>query len=166
MTTADLQLPEGMEITAELKPEYSKVLTAEALQLIADLHRKYEGERQERLAARVERQKFLDEGGELDFLEETKAIREDETWQVAPPAPGLEDRRVEVTGPTYRKMTINALNSGAKAWLADQEDANTPAWDSVIGGQINLLDATNREIDFVAEETGKEYKLRDRKSVV
>ncbi|MCG7300490.1 malate synthase A [Brevibacterium ravenspurgense] len=160
MTTAELQLPEGMEITAELKPEYSKVLTAEALQLIADLHRKYEGERQDRLAARVERQKFLDEGGELDFLEETKAIREDETWQVAPPAPGLEDRRVEVTGPTYRKMTINALNSGAKAWLADQEDANTPAWDSVIGGQINLLDATNREIDFVAEETGKEYKLR------
>ncbi|MBR7504075.1 malate synthase A, partial [Mycobacterium tuberculosis] len=79
-------------------------------------------------------------------------------WQVAPPAPGLEDRRVEVTGPTYKKMTINALNSGAKVWLADQEDANTPQWDSVIGGQINLLDALTREIDFTSPE-GKEYTL-------
>ena len=100
MTTAELQLPEGMEITAELKPEYSKVLTAEALQLIADLHRKYEGERQERLAARIERQKFLDEGGELDFLEETKAIREDDSWQVGPPSPRLEDPPDAATRPT------------------------------------------------------------------
>lgn len=155
-----LDLPQGMEFTAEVADEHLKVLTTDALELIADLHRKFESERQARLTARKEVQKFLDEGGELDFLEETAHIREDAEWQVAAPAPGLEDRRVEVTGPTYRKMTINALNSGAKAWLADQEDANTPAWESVLGGQVNLLDAINREIDFVAEETGKEYKLR------
>ena len=155
-----LDLPQGMEFTAEVADEHLKVLTTDALELIAELHRKFESERQARLAARKEVQKFLDEGGELDFLEETAHIREDAEWQVAAPAPGLEDRRVEVTGPTYRKMTINALNSGAKAWLADQEDANTPAWESVLGGQVNLLDAINREIDFVAEETGKEYKLR------
>src|SRR5699024_841561 len=83
------------------------------------------------------------------------------SWQVAPPAPGLEDRRVEVTGPTYKKMTINALNSGAKVWLADQEDANTPQWDSVIQGQINLLDSLTRESDYTRPEC-REYKRASR----
>ncbi|GAA4285002.1 malate synthase A [Brevibacterium daeguense] len=159
MDSTALDLPEGLEITAEITPEFTSVLTREALELIVSLHRKFEPVRQERLAARKERQTRLDAGEELDFLEETRAIREDDSWQVAPPAPGLEDRRVEVTGPTYRKMTINALNSGAKVWLADQEDANTPAWDSVVGGQVNLLDSLKREIDFVSEQ-GKEYRLR------
>ncbi|MYM20023.1 malate synthase A [Brevibacterium sp. 5221] len=157
---AELTLPDGLEITGQLPDGAEKVLTPDALDLIVDLHRRFEPTRQERLAARKEVQKHLDSGGELGFLDETKAVREDDSWTVVAPAPGLEDRRVEVTGPTYTKMTINALNSGAKAWLADQEDANTPAWESVIGGQLNLLNAINREIDFVAEETGKEYRLR------
>ncbi|WP_029089899.1 malate synthase A [Brevibacterium album] len=159
MTAAAIELPEGLEITAELPEGAEKVLTPDALGLIVSLHRAFADTRAERLAARKERQERLDAGEELGFLTETAHIRADDSWQVAPPAPGLEDRRVEVTGPTYTKMTINALNSGAKVWLADQEDANTPAWDSVIGGQVNLLDALNREIDFVSEQ-GKEYRLR------
>ena len=156
----DITLPQGVEITAELPAGAHKVLTPRALDLAAALHRTFQPVRAQRLAARKDVQEFLDNGGELGFLDETASVREDKTWQVAPPAPGLEDRRVEVTGPTYKKMTINALNSGAKAWLADQEDANTPAWDSVIGGQVNLLDAINREIDFTAQDTGKTYALR------
>ncbi|WP_278373487.1 malate synthase A [Brevibacterium casei] len=154
----NLDVPAGMEIKGELPDGAEKVLTPQALELIAELHRKFNGDRLERLEARRVRQQEIANGADLDFLPETKEIREDETWQVAPPAPGLEDRRVEVTGPTYKKMTINALNSGAKVWLADQEDANTPQWDSVIGGQINLLDALTREIDFTSPE-GKEYTL-------
>ena len=95
----------------------------------------------------------------LDFLTETEAIRADSGWRVAPPAPGLVDRRVEITGPTDRKMTINALNSGAKVWLADFEDANTPLWDNMITGQLNLKDALDRSIDFTSDE-GKSYQLR------
>ena len=95
----------------------------------------------------------------LEFLPQTRAIREDTAWRVAPPAPGLVDRRVEITGPTDRKMTINALNSGAKVWLADFEDANTPLWDNMVGGQLNLKDALDRTIDFTSEE-GKSYRLR------
>ena len=100
------------------------------------------------------------DGGSLDFLAETRAVREDDSWRVAEPAPGLVDRRVEITGPTDRKMTINALNSGAKVWLADHEDANTPLWENVVGGQLNLLDAITGNIDFTSPE-GKEYQLRD-----
>ena len=159
MTASTIELPEGLEITTALPEGAEKVLTPDALSLIVSLHRRFAATRKERLAARVDRQARLDAGEELDFLEETRAVREDDSWQVAAPAPGLEDRRVEVTGPTYKKMTINALNSGAKVWLADQEDANTPAWDSVIGGQLNLLDATRREVDFVSDQ-GKEYTLR------
>ena len=84
-------------------------------------------------------------GGTLDFLEETRDVREDDSWRVADPAPGLVDRRVEITGPTDRKMTVNALNSGAKVWLADHEDANTPLWENVVGGQLNLRDAIDRQ---------------------
>ena len=95
----------------------------------------------------------------LDFLPETAHIRDDATWRVAPPAPGLVDRRVEITGPTDRKMTINALNSGANVWLADFEDANTPLWSNMIEGQLNLKDALDRTIDFTSDE-GKSYALR------
>jgi malate synthase len=95
----------------------------------------------------------------LDFLPETAAIRADSSWRVAPPAPGLVDRRVEITGPTDKKMTINALNSGARVWLADFEDANTPLWENMITGHLNLRDALDRTIDFTSEE-GKDYKLR------
>ena len=95
-----------------------------------------------------------------DFLPETAAIRADPDWRVAPPAPGLVDRRVEITGPTDRKMTVNALNSGAKVWLADFEDATSPTWHNVIGGQLNLIDALDRRIDFT-DPRGKQYALGD-----
>ncbi|WP_309130901.1 malate synthase A [Brevibacterium sp.] len=153
-----LDIPAGLEITGDLPEGAERVLTPRALELIVELHRKFNPVRLERLEARKERQAEIARGADLDFLPETASIREDPDWQVAPPAPGLEDRRVEVTGPTYKKMTINALNSGAKVWLADQEDANTPQWDSVIGGQINLLDALSRTIDFTSPE-GKSYTL-------
>jgi len=123
------------------------------------LHRELGQRRLELLEARAQRQDELSAGGTLDFLASTEAIRSDTSWRVAPPAPGLIDRRVEITGPTDKKMTINALNSGAKVWLADFEDANTPFWDNMITGQLNLKDALDRKIDFTSEE-GKSYQLR------
>ncbi|MDA8372172.1 MAG: malate synthase A [Nocardiopsaceae bacterium] len=150
----------GVEITGPLHDRYDQILTDDALALIADLHRRFEARRQELLAARTRRQEQLSAGVDLDFLPETRAIREDPTWKVAPPAPGITDRRVEITGPTDRKMTINALNSGAKVWLADFEDANTPLWENMIGGQLNLRDALDRTIDFSTPE-GKSYSLKE-----
>src|SRR5207248_9311208 len=116
--------------------------------------------RAELLAARETRQVEISAGGTLDFLPGTRQIRDDPAWRVASPAPGLVDRRVEITGPTERKMTINALNSGANVWLADFEDANTPLWENMIGGQLNLIDALERRIDFTTPE-GKSYAVKD-----
>jgi malate synthase len=149
----------GVEIAGPSGHRYDEILTPEALDLIALLHRELGQRRHELLAARAERQEQLSAGANLDFLSETEAIRSDTSWRVAPPAPGLIDRRVEITGPTDKKMTINALNSGAKVWLADFEDANTPLWDNMITGQLNLKDALDRKIDFTSEE-GKSYQLR------
>ncbi|GAB3204915.1 malate synthase A [Marinactinospora thermotolerans] len=150
----------GVEVTGPRHERYDEILTDDALALIADLHRRFEGRRQELLAARKRRQAEIAAGADLDFLPETRGIREDPTWKVAPPAPGIVDRRVEITGPTDRKMTINALNSGAKVWLADFEDANTPLWENMIGGQLNLKDALDRAIDFTTPQ-GKSYTLKD-----
>ena len=150
---------DGVQITGQAGPRYEEILTDEALRLIAALHRELGPRRAELLDARHERQRALAEGGTLDFLAQTRSVRDDRSWRVAAPAPGLVDRRVEITGPTDRKMTINALNSGAKVWLADFEDANTPLWDNMIGGQLNLRDALDREIDFTSDE-GKQYQLR------
>ena len=149
----------GVEITGPSGDRYSEILSPGALGLIAALQREFGGRRAELLAARAARQEELSAGGTLDFLPGTRGIREDSSWRVAPPAPGLVDRRVEITGPTERKMTINALNSGANVWLADFEDANTPLWENMIIGQLNLVDVLNRTIDFTSEE-GKEYRLR------
>jgi malate synthase len=149
----------GVEITGSAGPRYDEILTSRALRLIAELHRELGPRRAELLAARAERQAELSGGGSLGFLPGTRHIREDPSWRAAPPAPGLEDRRVEITGPTEKKMTVNALNSGAKVWLADFEDANTPLWDNMITGQLNLIDALDRKIDFVAAD-GKDYRLR------
>jgi malate synthase len=148
-----------VEVTGPSGDRYAEILTPKALDLLADLHAALAERRHELLAARRSRQALLSGGGSLDFLPETAAVRADTTWRVAPPAPGLADRRVEITGPTDRKMTINALNSGAKVWLADFEDANTPLWDNMVGGQINLKDALDRMIDFTSEE-GKHYALK------
>jgi malate synthase len=148
---------DGVEVLGPIGERYEEVLTAEALGLLAALHRSHEARRRELLALREERYAELAAGGTLGFLDETKDVREGD-WQVAPPAPGLVDRRVEITGPTDRKMTINALNSGAKVWLADFEDANTPLWENMVEGHLNLKDALDRTIDFTSPE-GKEYKL-------
>ncbi|HET9896347.1 MAG TPA: malate synthase A [Streptosporangiaceae bacterium] len=149
----------GIEITGAIKDRFDEILTPEAVGLVAKLQRELISRRAELLAARARRQQELINGATLDFLPDTEHIRADRTWRVAPPAPGLVDRRVEITGPTDQKMTINALNSGAKVWLADFEDANTPLWENMVSGQLNLKDALDRKIDFASAE-GKEYKLR------
>ncbi|MGO9078012.1 MAG: malate synthase A [Streptosporangiaceae bacterium] len=149
---------EGVQVTGPMRERYEEILTPQALELIAALQRELGPRRAELLAARARRQDELSAGGTLDFLDQTEHIRSDRSWRVSPPAPGLEDRRVEITGPTDAKMTINALNSGAKVWLADFEDANTPLWDNMITGQLNLRDALDRNLSFTSED-GKSYEL-------
>src|SRR5688500_15981668 len=136
-----------------------EILTDEALAFVADLHRRFGGRRDELLGDRQDRRARIAETGRLDFLYETAQVRMAD-WQVAEAPADLRDRRVEITGPTERKMAINALNSGAKVWLADLEDANTPHWANVIGGQVNLYDAVRRTIEFTSPE-GKHYALKD-----
>ena len=160
-----MKLPDGVSITTDLDGDpdlrelVEAVLTPQALDLLVALHREFNPRRLQLLAARVERSALLDAGGTLDFLPETASVREDTSWRVADPAPGLLDRRVEITGPTDQKMTINALNSGAKVWLADLEDANTPLFVNMLSGQRNLRRAITGDIDF--ESGGKAYVLGD-----
>ncbi|MBT2247336.1 malate synthase A [Arthrobacter sp. BHU FT2] len=149
----------GITMTAQPICRQDEVLTPDALAFIAKLHRATAERRQELLQARRARRANIAAGQDPRFLRETEHIRNDPSWRVAPPAPGLEDRRVEITGPVDKKMTINALNSGAKVWLADMEDSSTPTWRNVIKGQLNLTDALERRIDFTTDE-GKEYKLK------
>jgi malate synthase len=160
--------PRNVEITGPAGERYEEILTPRALELLALLHGELAERRADALAARKRRQAELSSGATLDFLPQTADIREDESWRVAPIAPGLEARRVEITGPADRKMTINALNSGADVWLADFEDANTPLWENMIGGQLNLKDALDRTITVTSEpgtseqgtsEQGKTYAL-------
>ncbi|HEY0932933.1 MAG TPA: malate synthase A [Trebonia sp.] len=152
-------MAERIKITGPAEERHVEILTPRALELLVSLHDALGGRRAEALAARRSRQAQLSGGALLDFLPETADIRADASWRVAPPAPGLADRRVEITGPTDRKMTVNALNSGANVWLADFEDANTPLWSNMIEGQLNLKDALDRTIDFTAVD-GKSYALR------
>ena len=135
-----------------------EILTPAALDFLADLHERFAPRRDELLALRQVRRDAVAVGEPMDFLHETAAIRSGD-WTVAPIPDYLADRRVEITGPTDRKMTINALNSGAKIWLADLEDANTPAWANVISGQVNLHDAIRRTITL--DQDGKSYRLND-----
>ncbi len=136
-----------------------EILTPDALAFVADLHRRFGPRRDELLVARAERRTAIAEAGTLDFLPETAEVRAGD-WTVAPVPADLQDRRVEITGPTTRKMSINALNSGAKVWLADLEDANTPHWENVVGGQVNLRDAVRRDLSFTSPE-GKDYAIAD-----
>jgi malate synthase len=158
------QFPEGVELTCEMSPVAASVLTADAMSLVARLHRKFNSRRIELLARREQRQLELDAGKLPDFLPETESIRQGD-WQVAPIPEDLRDRRVEITGPTDRKMVINALNSGARVFMADFEDANAPVWANMVDGQANLRDAVRREISFQSPE-GKEYRLKDRTAVL
>jgi malate synthase len=149
---------EGVEIKGPDGERFDEVLTEEALGFVARLHREFDSTRRRLLAKRAERQEELNNGGTLDFLEATKGVREG-TWRVAPEPEALKDRRVEITGPTQRKMVINALNSGASGFMADFEDANSPTWNNMVSGHVNLIDAVRGTIEF--EEDGKEYKLDD-----
>ncbi|MFI8440344.1 malate synthase A [Streptomyces rochei] len=147
-------------VDAEPLPRQEEVLTDAALAFVAELHRRFTPRRDELLARRAERRAEIARTSTLDFLPETAAVRADDSWKVAPAPDALQDRRVEITGPTDRKMTINALNSGAKVWLADFEDASAPTWENVVLGQLNLMAAYTRTIDFTDERTGKSYALR------
>ncbi len=154
-----MSLPQGIEIKAPLKPGFEKILTPEALALVAKLHREFNGRRHELLAKRAERVKRLDAGEKPDFLAETRKVREGD-WTIAPVPKDLQCRRVEITGPVERKMIINALNSGADAYMTDFEDSNAPNWDNQITGQINLIDAIRRTISL--EQGDKSYSLNDK----
>ncbi|MFE4797289.1 malate synthase A [Streptomyces sp. NPDC056708] len=147
-------------VDAEPLPRQDEVLNHAALAFVAELHRQFTPRRDELLARRGERRAEIARTSTLDFLPETAAIRADDSWKVAPAPAALNDRRVEITGPTDRKMTINALNSGAKVWLADFEDASAPTWENVILGQLNLIDAYTRNIDFTDPGSGKSYALK------
>ena len=135
------------------------VLSPAALDLVASLHREFEPTRQALLARRVERQARLDAGERPNFLEETREIREAPAWKVASIPADLRDRRVEITGPVERKMIINALNSGARVFMADFEDSNSPTWENIIRGQQNLTDAIERTISIETPE--KRYRLNE-----
>ncbi|MEU4262161.1 malate synthase A [Streptomyces argenteolus] len=147
-------------VDAEPLPRQDEVLTDAALAFVAELHRRFTPRRDELLARRGERRAEIARTSTLDFLPETAAVRADDSWRVAPAPAALNDRRVEITGPTDRKMTVNALNSGARVWLADFEDASAPTWENVITGQLNLIDAYTRNIDFTDPKSGKSYALR------
>lgn len=149
----------GIEVLGKVTPEYAAILTPEALDFVAKIVRKFEPRRKELMAARVARQAELDAGQLPDFLPQTKAIREGD-WKISPLPKDLLDRRTEITGPVERKMMINALNSGAKSFMADFEDSNCPTWENQIEGQINVFDAYRRNIAFTSPE-GKQYKLND-----
>jgi malate synthase len=152
-----MKFADGVEILGAVTPAYSEILTPEAMRFLAGLSRRFEGTRQERLAARVKRQAEIDAGALPDFPAETAEIRA-QAWTVARIPKDLEDRRVEITGPVDRKMVINALNSGANVFMADFEDSNSPTWQNNIEGHINLRDAINGTIGFTSPE-GKRYEL-------
>jgi malate synthase len=159
-----IQRVEGVEILEEISLPYQEILTQEALEFVRDLQRMFNKERKSRLQERIDRQEQINEGLKLDFLPNTKAIREGD-WSVAPIPADLQDRRTEITGPVDRKMVINALNSGAKVFMADFEDASTPSWNNLMDGQINLRDAIRKQVDFTAEN-GKKYSLHEKVAVL
>ncbi len=157
-------LPDGVVVGAPIRPGYEAVLTTDALSFVADLVRTFRPRVSDLLARRRVRQAKFDAGEHPDFLPETADVRARE-WTVAPLPKDLLDRRVEITGPTDRKMVINALNSGASVFMADFEDANSPTWDNLVQGQINLGDAVRRTIAFTAEN-GKKYALKEKTAVL
>src|SRR5581483_2363262 len=154
---------QDVAVTGRITAEFAPILRQPALAFIAKLHRAFEPRRQELLARRAARQREFDAGKRPDFLAETASVRQSE-WRIASQPRDLLDRRVEITGPTDRKMVINALNSGAATFMADFEDANCPTWHNMLDGQLNLRDAVRRTIEF--EQKGKRYRLHDKTAVL
>ena len=142
----------SIQVAGRMGPRYDEILTPEAVAFLTELHQRFGARRHDRLADRMRRRFEIGNGHDPRFRDDTAHIREDAEWQVAGAGPGLEDRRVEITGPTDPKMTINALNSGARVWLADQEDATSPTWKNVIEGQLSLRDAIRGELSFTSPE--------------
>ena len=159
MTRAD-----AIDVQANSEGRRGELLSADALAFVADLQRSFGPRRRELLGARVARQRGFDAGALPDFLDGTLAVREGE-WQVSPPPADLRDRRVEITGPTDRRMVINALNCGARVFMADFEDANSPTWSNMIDGQVNLFDAVRRRVDYTTDE-GRAYRLNEHTAVL
>lgn len=157
--------PSGVEVLGHLEPGYRDILSHEALEFLAGLHRRFEKRRQSLLRYRKERQAELDQGALLMYPHETADIRAGE-WKVRPAPADLQDRRVEITGPVDRKMVVNALNSGAKCFMADFEDATSPLWSNLLEGQINLRDANLRQIDFTDPKNNKRYQVKDDAAVL
>jgi malate synthase len=147
-----------IEVVGPLRPRYDEILTPDALGFLTELHSRFAARRHDRLADRMRRRFEIGNGHDPQFRDDTAHIRDDDEWRVAGAGPGLEDRRVEITGPTDPKMTINALNSGAKVWLADQEDATSPTWKNVIEGQLSLYDAIRGKLEYTSPE-GKSYRV-------
>ncbi|MFD7915883.1 malate synthase A [Streptomyces sp. NPDC059752] len=158
-------LTSSVQVLGAPGERHEEILTPEALEFIGRLDTAFADRRLEVLKERDRRSGHLAGGTPLDFPLATRAVREAPHWRVAPPAPGLTDRRVEITGPPERRMAVNALNSGAKVWMADFEDATAPTWTNVIGGQLTLLDAIERRIDFTTPE-GKEYRLGEQLATI
>ncbi len=162
-TLHETRLGPTITITGPMRDRFDEVLTPEAIAFLAELHHRFAARRHDRLADRMRRRFEIGNGHDPRFRDDTAHIRADAEWRVAGAGPGLEDRRVEITGPTDPKMTINALNSGARVWLADQEDATSPTWQNVIGGQLSLRDAIRGELTFTSPGTesapGREYRV-------
>jgi malate synthase len=165
-STAGRQRQMGLVIHGPMRARYKEILSEDALAFLTELHRRFDGTRRELLAARAERQKRFDAGELPDFLPETRHIRDDDSWKVAPIPPDLRQRHVEITGPVDRKMIINALNSGATDYMADFEDTNSPTWENNIEGQINLKDRWAGKIDFIDPKSKKKYTLGDAPAVL
>ncbi len=155
-----LDLSEQLEISIPLSPPYQEILTESACSFLLALHQHFDARRKELLLARVRKQNELDSGALPTFLPETVNVRKSD-WKVAPLPADLLDRRVEITGPVSRKMVINALNSGAKVFMADFEDANAPSWENCLDGQINLRDAAKGGIAFYDAKKDKHYQLNE-----
>ena len=160
-----LNLPKGVVVKGAMGDRFDEILTHDALAFVADLQRRFNETRKRLLALRIERQKRFDAGETPDFLAETRHIREGD-WKVAPIPADLQDRRVEITGPVDRKMIVNALNCGAKVFMADFEDASSPVWANMVEGQINLKDRWANAIDFTDPTTGKAYALKANPAVL
>ena len=156
----------GVAVKGAMAPRYAEVLTPAALRFLAELHREFEAPRERLLAARAEQQQHYDAGELPDFRSDTKGIRDDADWRVAPIPADLQDRRVEITGPVDRKMIVNALNSGANVFMADFEDANSPTWANNVEGQINLKDRWAGKIDFTDPGNRKRYALSEKPAVL